>query len=42
MDSGMLLAEYESFDALQPRLPEEVVGIMDQLICHEVRDDYPH
>ena len=37
MDSGMLQAEYESFDALQPRLPEEVVGIMDQLLCHEVR-----
>ena len=42
MDSGMLLAEYESFDALQPRLPEEVVGIMDQLLCHEVRDDCLH
>ena len=40
MDSGMLQAEYESFDALQPRLPEEVVGIMDQLLCHEVRVDY--
>ncbi|PWW74816.1 Mak10-domain-containing protein [Tuber magnatum] len=36
MDSGMLRAEYESFDALQPRLPEEVVGIMDQLLCHEM------
>lgn len=35
MDSGMLEAEYESFDALQPRLPEEVVGIMDQLLSHE-------
>lgn len=40
MDSGMLQAEYESFDALQPRLPEEVVGIMDQLLCHEVSDDH--
>jgi hypothetical protein len=36
MDSGMLEAEYESFNALQPRLPEEVVGIMDQLLSHEV------
>ncbi|KAG0634665.1 Mak10 subunit, NatC N-terminal acetyltransferase-domain-containing protein [Tuber brumale] len=36
MDSGMLRAEYELFDALQPRLPEEVVGIMDQLLCHEM------
>lgn len=38
MDSGMLEAEYESFDALQPRLPEEVAGIMDQLLSHEASD----
>lgn len=36
MDSGLLEAQYESFDALQPRLPEEVIGIMDQLLSHEV------
>jgi hypothetical protein len=35
MDSGMLEAEYESFNALKPRLPEEVIGIMDQLLSYE-------
>ncbi|KAH0610820.1 uncharacterized protein H6S33_011247 [Morchella sextelata] len=36
MDSGMLEAEYESFNALKPRLPEEVIGIMDQLLSYEM------
>lgn len=36
MDSGLLEPEYESFDALKPRLPEEIIGIMDHLLCHEV------
>lgn len=39
MDSGMLEAEYESFNALQPRLPEEVIGIMDQLLSHEASNN---
>ena len=37
MDSGLLEPEYESFDALKERSPEEIVGIMDRLLCHEVR-----
>ncbi|KAI5787129.1 Mak10 subunit, NatC N-terminal acetyltransferase-domain-containing protein [Geopyxis carbonaria] len=36
MDSGLLEPEYESFDALKPRLPEEIIGIMDHLLCHEM------
>jgi N-alpha-acetyltransferase 35, NatC auxiliary subunit len=39
MDSGFL-ADGESLDddynALKPLLPEEVLGIMDQLLCHEM------
>ena len=39
MDSGFL-AEGESledeYDVSQPLLPEEVLGLMDQILCHEV------
>lgn len=39
MDSGCL-AEGESlednYDVLQELLPEEIVGVMDQLLCYEV------
>lgn len=38
MDSGLLEPEYESFEVMAPRIPEEVLGIMDQLLCHEVGD----
>lgn len=41
MDSGFL-AEGETledgFDVLQELLPEEIVGLMDQILCHEVGD----
>jgi hypothetical protein len=37
MDSGLLEPEYEHFDAWKPRLPEEIIGIMDRLLCNEVR-----
>ncbi|KAI5852246.1 Mak10 subunit, NatC N-terminal acetyltransferase-domain-containing protein [Tricharina praecox] len=36
MDSGLLEPEYELFDAWKPRLPEELVGIMDRLLCNEM------
>jgi hypothetical protein len=36
MDSGLLEPEYELFDAWKPRLPEEIIGIMDRLLCNEV------
>ena len=38
MDSGMIKpGEKETpFDVLQPILPEEVIGIMDQLLAMEV------
>lgn len=36
MDSGLLEPEYENFDAWQERLPEEIIGIMDRLLCNEV------
>jgi len=36
MDGGLLEPEYELFDAWKPRLPEELVGIMDRLLCNEV------
>lgn len=40
MDSGFL-AEGESledtFDVMKELLPEEIVGLMDQMLCHEVR-----
>ena len=39
MDSGVLTAgestEY-SYDVLRELLPEEVIGIMDQMLCFEV------
>ncbi|TGZ84802.1 Mak10-domain-containing protein [Ascodesmis nigricans] len=35
MDSGLLEPEYESFEAAKPREPEEIIGIMDRLLCHE-------
>lgn len=38
MDSGLLEPEYESFEVSTPRLPEEVLGVMDQLLSHEVAD----
>lgn len=37
MDAGLLEPEYEKFDPWTPRLPEEIVGIMDRLLCNEVR-----
>lgn len=39
MDSGCIQPgdEFEElYDVGQPLLPEEVLGIIDQLICHEV------
>ena len=36
MDSGLLEPEYEAFDPWKPRLPEEILGIMDRLLCNEV------
>jgi hypothetical protein len=36
MDSGLLEPEYERFDPWKPRLPEEIIGIMDRLLCNEV------
>ena len=44
MDSGCV-APGEEFDELydvtRPLSPEEVLGIIDQLICHEVRYLWP-
>jgi hypothetical protein len=40
MDSGFLAPGEtldDDYDVLRELLPEEVVGIMDQLLCHEVR-----
>lgn len=44
MDSGYLApgenhakALEDDYDVMRELLPEEVVGIMDQLLCHEVR-----
>jgi len=44
MDSGYLdpgenhaKALEDDYDVMRELLPEEVVGIMDQLLCHEVR-----
>lgn len=40
MDSGFLTegeALDNTFDILKELLPEEVVGLMDQMLCHEVR-----
>ncbi len=39
MDSGCVAPgdEFEElYDVSRPLLPEEVLGIIDQLICHEV------
>ena len=39
MDSGYLAAGEtleDDYDVSRELLPEEVVGIMDQLLCHEV------
>ena len=40
MDSGYLAPGEtldDDYDVWRELLPEEVVGIMDQLLCHEVR-----
>lgn len=40
MDSGCLAPGEsldENYDVKRPLLPQEVLGIMDQLLCHEVR-----
>lgn len=40
MDSGFLVEGEtleDTFDVLKELLPEEVVGLMDQMLCHEVR-----
>lgn len=39
MDSGYLEPgeiEEDGYDVLRTLLPEEVIGIMDQILCHEV------
>lgn len=39
MDSGCSTTEAEVehlYDVSKPLLPEEVLGIIDQLLCHEV------
>lgn len=40
MDSGFMLPEkdalVDNFDPLNPLLPEEIIGIMDQMLCYEV------
>jgi N-alpha-acetyltransferase 35, NatC auxiliary subunit len=39
MDSGHLdpgETLEDEYDVLQSMLPEEVIGIMDQILCHEV------
>ncbi len=41
MDSGCPEAEEtldDAYDICRPLLPEEVLGIIDQLLCHEVRE----
>jgi hypothetical protein len=40
MDSGCVESPdelEELYDVTRPLLPEEVLGIIDQLLCHEVR-----
>ena len=40
MDSGCVQpgTQYEElYDVSRPLLPEEVLGIIDQLLCHEVK-----
>ena len=46
MDSGFLQPGEtleDDYDALKPLLPEEVIGIMDQLLCYEMawHEGYP-
>lgn len=39
MDSGFLTEGetlYDTYDVTNPVLPEEVIGIIDQMLCHEV------
>jgi hypothetical protein len=37
MDSGLMEQDaFENYDVLAPRLPEEIIGILDQLLSHEV------
>lgn len=36
MDCGLLEPKYERFNAWKPQLPEEIVGIMDRLLCNEM------
>lgn len=39
MDSGCLAPREtldDNYDVLRQLLPEEVIGIMDQMLCHEV------
>jgi len=41
MDSGYLKpgeTMQDEYDFGQALLPEEIIGIIDQLLCHEVRD----
>jgi ABC-type microcin C transport system permease subunit YejB len=41
MDSGYLKpgeTMQDDYDFAQALLPEEIIGIIDQLLCHEVRD----
>jgi N-alpha-acetyltransferase 35, NatC auxiliary subunit len=41
MDSGHLEpgeSLEDEYDILRPLSPEEVIGIMDQILCHEVSD----
>lgn len=43
MDSGCLAAGEsldDDYDVTRPLLPKEVLGIIDQLLCHEVRQAY--
>lgn len=38
MDSGLMEQDAaDNYDVLQHRLPEEIIGILDQLLSHEVR-----
>jgi hypothetical protein len=49
MDSGYIApgenhaqALEDDYDVRRPLTPEEVIGLMDQLLCHEVGDDIAH
>ncbi len=44
MDSGFLAPGetlHDDYDVLKELLPEEVIGIMDQMLCYEVRSGTP-